>query len=190
MPEWIQQIDEVVLQWVREHQDPNLRRSLADLTALGSATVLALVALFAAGALLRNRLYGRALLVVLVAVGSYFASEGLKSVVDRPRPPAVGPGGPAVPASASFPSSHALRSAAVLLVAALALRRGMEWATGRGAGLYLLGWAVVLVLLIGASRLYLEAHYLSDVVGGWLVGLGFVVVYAVLGRCLPEGESV
>jgi undecaprenyl-diphosphatase len=189
IPEWVQNIDNAVGQWFRDNQNDFLTHSFRDLTALGSVTVLALAALCVVGQLLRDGLPVQALLVALVAVGSYFASEELKEVVHRPRPTAAA-GRPAARGN-SFPSSHALRSAAVFLASALALRRRQGKLTGRWPGLYLVLWAVLVSLLIGASRVYLGLHYLSDVVAGWLAGVGIAILYALVSRVVsgPVGMT-
>jgi len=102
--------------------------------------------------------------VLLVgALVIYAAVHLTKAGVDRPRP--------AFPLSAtsgsSFPSGHAAYSSAYValaLAAAIAVP-GLV----RRVGLLMLG--LLLAVVIGLSRIYLRAHYWSDVAGGW--GLGF-----------------
>ena len=43
-------------------------------------------------------------------------------------------------------------------------------------------WAVGMAVLIGTTRLYFGYHFLSDVVGGWLLGVGFAVVFVAVNR--------
>jgi undecaprenyl-diphosphatase len=88
-----------------------------------------------------------------------------KGVFDRPRPPEML--ALATETSSSMPSSIAAMTAAAatpLILAALRLRNR----TGR-----LLVWLLALITLgIGISMVYLGAHWLSDVLVGWLVGVG------------------
>lgn len=71
------------------------------------------------------------------------------------------------PSFAAFPSGHAF-SAVVLygLIAYFLLGRVRVWENR----FYLTFWASFLALLIGFSRLYLGAHWLSDVLGGLALG--------------------
>ncbi|MNW62652.1 phosphatidylglycerophosphatase B [compost metagenome] len=76
-----------------------------------------------------------------------------------------------VPDGYSFPSGNAMISAAFFgLIALLLLRSGKAgnrvWAT----------IVLLLILLIGVSRLYLGVHYASDIVGGFLAGAVISVV--------------
>jgi undecaprenyl-diphosphatase len=48
---------------------------------------------------------------------------------------------------------------------------------------------VVLVLLVGLTRIWLGVHYLSDVVGGWALGVGFTLLTAVVFGALPGGPA-
>jgi membrane-associated phospholipid phosphatase len=101
--------------------------------------------------------------LVLAAV----ASVGIKAAVARPRPvPYVG--GPHA-TGASFPSGHALTAAAAVIALIAAGRRlGLLENAGRRWAAWATG--VVIVAVVSFSRLALGVHYLSDVVGGLLIG--------------------
>ncbi|MDQ1651044.1 MAG: hypothetical protein QOI35_244 [Cryptosporangiaceae bacterium] len=94
----------------------------------------------------------------------------LKLLVGRARPVFGDPLGHA--AGYSFPSGHALNSMAgvliLVLVALPAVRR--PW----------LAWTIgaIVVLVVGADRIVLGVHYLSDVVAGWIAGLAVVLATA------------
>jgi undecaprenyl-diphosphatase len=108
----------------------------------------------------------------------------LKHLVGRARPTALtvelGFGGD------SFPSGHSAASCAVFLVIAYLLYRELpkKWA-------YLvLATAVTLVVAVGMSRIYLEAHHPTDVLGGWMVaGIGLLVARAVANYYQSHGTK-
>lgn len=110
-----------------------------------------------------------ALFVVVTVMGSSLLNNLVKFLVDRARPKVQ-----IVlthPAGTSFPSGHAMASFVALGLVALLARssagRTVAGLVGAGCGL--------VALLIGFSRLALGAHYLSDVVGAWLLGLAWLV---------------
>ena len=104
---------------------------------------------------------------LLVLVGGFVlivvAVHAAKAGIDRPRPaaPLVSTEG------SSFPSGHAAY-ATVWIAVAFVLTRRLALVTGAT----LTTVAMVLAAAIGASRIYLRAHYWSDVAGGWGLGLG------------------
>lgn len=104
------------------------------------------------------------------------ASTGLKIAFGRPRPDLV----PHLDhvSSASYPSGHATSAAVVyLLLAWLAPRR---WRTAAWA------LAAAMILLNGFSRMMLGVHWMSDIVGGTLLGLGFALAAAWWAGALRE----
>ncbi|WP_333573587.1 phosphatase PAP2 family protein [Sphingomonas sp.] len=142
-----------------------LLQSAIDISALGGYTVLwlagaaTLIFLFAFGKRSEALLLGGSL------VGASTINALLKLFLHRSRPDVV----PhlAHVSSASFPSGHAMISAAVYLTLGMMVAQTQ---TSRWARAYLLGFAVLLVLLIGCSRVFLGVHWPSDVLAGWCFG--------------------
>ena len=131
---------------------------------LGSGAVLAPLAVLALIILAVNAMRRAAVHLALVMILAIALENGLKWLVHRARPPEVF--AHTMPASYSFPSGHALFSftfyVAIVLIAQHHVR-------GRLRVVALWTGATCLVLLIGASRLFLGVHYPSDVLGGYLV---------------------
>jgi undecaprenyl-diphosphatase len=171
MPEWIQNVDKQFIEVIRDHHDKWLTYNLNNVTALGSTTVLALVAVVTLGGLVLMAQCKKAFLFAVLVIGAYYATNGIKNVVARHRPAG------AKSHSASFPSSHSSLSMAVFGMVALSVRkRGIE-GRRRLVFWYALLCALILAGLVGISRVYLGYHYPSDVVAGWLLGLIFMIVY-------------
>jgi undecaprenyl-diphosphatase len=72
--------------------------------------------------------------------------------------------------SMSFPSGHATSSMVFYLTLALVLTEGSRW---RHAAVFA---AILLSILVGASRVMLGVHWPSDVVGGWAFGMLWVLL--------------
>jgi undecaprenyl-diphosphatase len=128
--------------------------------------------LVAVGLLWWRRERRLALWVVGASLVAWGLQQGLKAVVDRPRPTWPDPVDSA--SFASFPSGHAMTATVTcgLLLWVLALHWRPTW---RGWGT-ITGVAVVSVLGVGWTRLYLGVHWPSDVLAGWLFGWCCVAV--------------
>jgi undecaprenyl-diphosphatase len=145
-------------------------------TWAGSAFLLVPLALIACLAFARAGLRPAALAVALSLGGAMLISDLVKLLVSRSRPPvehlqAV--------SGSSFPSGHATQAGAFWLSLALALQAaGAPPRVTRPAA----ALALLIVLTVAASRVYLGVHYPSDVVAGVLLGMGWAVYVS---RCVP-----
>jgi membrane protein DedA with SNARE-associated domain/membrane-associated phospholipid phosphatase len=139
-------------------------------TAFGSLPVaIALVALGGATLVWRHVLRDALALVAGLAL-TYAAVHITKDAVDRPRPARA-----LVDVdSAAYPSGHAAYAVTWVAVA-VAVSRALPNLASRFAFVTV---AIVIAVVVGVTRIYLRAHYLSDVVGGW--GLG-AALFAVCG---------
>jgi len=105
-----------------------------------------------------------ALAWVALGVVVWALPELIKAAVARPRP-ALWPALVDAP-GLSFPSAHAVASAALYPVLGWMVARCCGGRTGAGYGL-----GVVVALFVGLGRLYLGVHWPSDVLAGWALGL-------------------
>jgi membrane-associated phospholipid phosphatase len=111
-------------------------------------------------------------LMVIAAAGSLAMTETGKRLVGRVRPPhyeAV----PPFESSASFPSGHTLNATVVTTVVVYLLLRHVSAAWAR---VVVVVTGALFVLGIGLSRVFLGHHWLTDVVAGWALGLGWAAV--------------
>lgn len=168
-----QNLDEYGLRWINSHQSTALDHVMLEITSLGNFAVL-LVMLLVVSAFLW--LSNHRLSVVLLALGvggGYAANNILKMFFDRDRPSVFEHGADVL--TSSFPSGHAMVSTiAYLSVAYLVGRLEPKPAMRRVTW----GLAVVIIILVATSRMYLGVHYPSDVIGGIIAGiawLGFVI---------------
>lgn len=158
-----------------------LRWMAQDITALGSMTVLGLTVLGATGYLLLSRMYRTGLFVFVAGTGGWLLNWTLKTAFDRARPDVVPHLREVM--SSSFPSGHALTSAAVYLTLGALLMRVAE---GRVARYYCMAVAAFVTFLVGSSRVLLGVHYPTDVLGGWLVGMSWALLCWSVGRVLER----
>ncbi|PAZ15707.1 hypothetical protein CLM62_12995 [Streptomyces sp. SA15] len=111
-------------------------------------------------------------LAITCALGT-LVQQSLKAAVDRPRP--VWPDPVDSAHYAAFPSGHAMTATVVCgLLLWLLHRHGVDRVLWRTA----VTVAVISVVGVGLTRVWLGVHWTSDVVGGWLLG-AMVVALAV-----------
>ena len=174
-----QAFDQAVLHAVRPFaDDPGrpwgpwwLKEAAADLTSLGGISVLTLFALIARGFMLIQGKRLSALLLVVGLAGGVALSEGLKALFERDRPPLEFQAVETL--NASFPSGHALLSTVFYLTLGVMLTRAFPRKRMKA---YVMGCGILIALLIGLTRIYLGAHWASDVFAGWSVGAAWAML--------------
>jgi phosphatidylglycerophosphatase B len=163
--------DERLAEWLHGRATDPLTDVFRAITTLGNFMTLLVVTLIAVAVFWRRRERTDALFVALALLGAQVLSSGMKLGFRRERP--FFPDPLATESSFSFPSGHALVSLAVYGSIALVLARRLP---SRGARAILLGFAGLLVLAIGFSRMYLGVHFLSDVLAGFAAGAAWLAL--------------
>lgn len=168
-----QRFDERVLQTLEAHRSPLLTEVMIEITTIGSGVPLILMVAFAALLLWLTRHRWSVALLVIGSLGGTLVNRLLKETFERPRPVVVD----AVQqvTSLSFPSGHATSSFIVYGVLAYILSR---LAPDRSVRIAIWSAAVFMIIAVGFSRMYLGVHYPTDVAGGFLVGLAWVLILA------------
>ena len=169
-----QQFDAFVRTAVHQFATPSVTRLMQISSFLGSVAAVTGMSLVAVCVSLYFRHTRTAALLAITMLGVAALDVALKHAFHRPRPVAFFG---ASPSSYSFPSGHALGSLCFygVLAAILAGR-----ARGRRAKFCIWVATVVLVGMIGLSRIYLGVHYPSDVIAGycaaavWVGAVGFL----------------
>ena len=169
--------------WAFDVADPLQTPMLVDVakvvTALGAFPTVALAALATAvWALTRRRPIDAVALIAGVLL-TWIAVHVAKDAYDRPRPP-----GSLVETDLSaYPSGHALQSVTLIACAIVLVRGGSGWASRIAA----VTVAIALVAAVCVSRVFLRAHYLTDVLGGVALGMA---VWAAVGVVALVAASV
>jgi membrane-associated phospholipid phosphatase len=157
-------IDHAIRSTLATHEAPRLRSALRVLGFAGSAGVYAPATILAMLVIAsREGRKERAWPVAASVSGAAVACLVLKHVVRRPRPQHRA--APGLSNRKSFPSGHATRaSAAALAIAYVFVRERMA---PREVALPL---ALAIAATTGISRAYADAHWTTDVIGGWALG--------------------
>lgn len=164
-------IDQPVLDAAVRARTPFTAELATDFTDLGGKVGMPIIAVLVAVAIAWAwRRWTPLVLMAIASAGSLLITVTGKELTARDRPPqslAV----PPFESSPSFPSGHTLNATVILGLTAYLL---VVWATRKR-------WRVLapvtlgtLIVAMGLSRVFLGHHWLTDVVAGWAVGLGWL----------------
>lgn len=173
-------VDQPVLDAAVRARTPLTSELATNFTDLGGKVGMPVIAVVAAVALAWVwRRWTPVILMAIASAGSLVITVTGKELTGRARPPqalAV----PPFETSPSFPSGHTLNATVVLGLTAYLLvvwLNRKRWRTTVIVGLGLV------ILAMGLSRVFLGHHWLTDVVAGWAVGLGWLA-------CVITGHRV
>ena len=176
-----------VMEWVQGWSAPGLTRLMEDVSRWTDYEGRIVVGISAIGFLVitgrARRGWAIALAGVIVATAAFGFDYGFGQFVERGRPISE-PTGP------SFPSGHTLGSTVLFgFIAFLAIQHGLRMSLRAP----LLASMAVLILMVGASRVFLSAHWPTDVVAGYLLGaillMLLVQLYGVCARAICDEED-
>ena len=158
---------------------PLLDAFMTGLTTMGSTLILLPLFAVVVGSLVASRRYGGALFFGVATGGALVIDFTMKLIFERPRPKLDYA---AVLPDYSFPSGHSMNG--VVFYVGLGL---IIWSVfGRRVGLPATILGAILAFGIGLSRIYLGYHYFTDVVGGFLAGIAWLLIVGAAFRARPK----
>lgn len=170
--EYILVIDRWIETYINTIQTPLLTKFMVTLTNLNGEMGIIIFSLFMVLLLIYKRWYDDLFFYILSVSGANIAFIVIKMIVQRARPSSE----ILSIATHSFPSGHATMATAMSLAIYLILAKRVH---SLGLQLLLLISCIVWPVMIAFSRVYLDVHWLSDVIAG--IGLGlFWVTFIVL----------
>ena len=173
----VSNMDQSIFNLMKEMRNAPADEIMVTLTMLGDWQVMTVLSLTIIAWLLWRKSYRAAMAAaVAIAAGKIFVPV-LKYGIQRQRPVALYDGAEWF----SFPSGHATMAALIFGILAVLVSHCMgRW--GRALVYAICG---ILVVAIGYSRVYLGAHWLSDVLGGLLFGTVMVAAFGVAIEAIP-----
>lgn len=166
-------IDLALHDWVLGFNTPTSVAVWDRVSLFGSVAIIVIFTLGAIFIFAMRRDFRAARLIALAMGGAFGLNIILKWLVHRARPDQVYLG--TMPTSYSFPSGHAFYGFTFYLAIAVIVTRHI----GGNQSKVVWSAAVILVALIGASRIFLGVHFASDVLGGYLIAATWLMLLRV-----------
>ena len=158
----IHQFDTSTIVWIASHRNAYLNAITVVMSVLGGLPSTLIISGIGCLILSKSKKYTEIWFVLLSITGSAALGWLLKYAIDRPRPDEVYR--MVETYGASFPSAHSIY-AAVLGCSVMFIFRRLKQAK-----LFIM-LACFWLVCMGLSRIYLAAHYPTDVLAGWGIGL-------------------
>ncbi len=163
---------------MRESRNAPADEIMTVITMMGDTVVMSALALAVLGWLVWHKAYRAAWAAGIAIVAAKFFELAMKFGIQRARPVELSY---SVPSIFSFPSGHATMAAVIFGILAVLVSHSM----GRWGRAVVYATCAVLVVAIAYSRLYLGAHWLSDVLAGLLFGVVMMAAFGVAIEAIP-----
>lgn len=162
-------VDLVVNLKINLIQSPGLTGLMIVITSIGSEICLTIFAVALYIFMLHRKKIRNSMIIVSAMITGLLLQVLIKSFVQRPRPENA----LVNMSSFSFPSGHTLMSTIFFIVFIYSIKNEIK---AKALRMILISISIILIPLIAFSRIYLNVHYLTDIIGGFLLGL-FIVTF-------------
>ena len=166
-------IDTAVNAMIPSIQNPSLTKIMTVITGIGSTTCLAILSILLLILLLYKKRYQNSLLLAFGMLGGLFIELLIKAIVQRERPESM----LIAETGYSFPSAHSMMVLVFFAILVYSLKDDIKSLFLR----YLfIAASIIIVLLVSFSRLYLGVHWLSDAIGGLIIGFLWLLLLSLI----------
>ena len=175
-----QEADNHIILWFEKIRLPFLNDIMLAVTDFGISALLVPIMLIFSVVLLMYRRYYSIGLLFLLYITEKTVNHELKGLIARERP---GFDHLVNETYYSFPSGHSMNAATIYPFIAYLLVELIPWLKKRQKTVYCI--TALFVLVIGMSRMYIGVHYLTDVAGGFAIGLALFLICKKIDETLP-----
>lgn len=161
-------IDETVYGLITKFMSNGITNVMLFVSHLGSAITLIVLAI-AFILLMKNKINSKCITINLILV--FLLNRILKWAIARPRPEVIKI---IQETGYSFPSGHSMVSTGFYGFLIYLIYKNIKNKKLKYPLIVLLS---ILIVLIGISRIYLGAHYTTDVIGGWIIGIVYLAFF-------------
>lgn len=161
-------IDKTVYELITKFMSRGITNVMLFLSHLGSAITLIVLAI-AFMLLMKNKTNSKFIAINLTLV--FLLNRILKWVIARPRPEVLKI---IQETGYSFPSGHSMVATGFYGFLIYLIYKNIKSKKVKYPLIVLLS---ILIVLIGISRIYLGAHYATDVIGGWIIGIIYLAFF-------------
>lgn len=164
----INTIDQNIHSYILNLRNDNLTSILIIITNISSAYALIVLSILLLLIMKKKKL---PLLISLNLIISFISNQIAKQIFTRPRPIGINL---IEETGYSYPSGHAMISMAYFGFIAYLI---YKYVKNKLIKTILINSIFLLIILIGFSRIYLGVHYLSDIIGGFLLSIAYLMLF-------------
>jgi membrane-associated phospholipid phosphatase len=159
-------IDKWILRNVEYFRSESLSSFMKATTNFGGMIIIAPISFITVAYLIFKKFYDRAICLAIAVTGGLLLNNILKLIFHRPRP--LSEASLIAASGWSFPSGHSMNSMIFYgILAYIFIREVPSWFLR----IFIGAIACSVILVVGMSRIYLQVHYTSDVIAGFVCGL-------------------